>query len=1065
LPVSTITFSLSPRLRSDGLPTLAAAFLALCLAAVCALTAVSLLAGTLSRARWQEFAGIVLVAAVAQLFGVRNDRNQTFNTGVAFLMVGVVVLPPALLFPLILAQHLPEWVKARYPWYIQTFNIVNATLAALAASVTISAASGDAAHASPRYAAAAVAGCVVFVGCNHLLLAWMLRFARGLQVRESGLLGPHSLLVELVLVGLAPPLVALWSLSPAFVVLAAAPLVFAHRSFVVTSLRADRERAEALAGAERRYRMLVEQLPVATYILAPDSEVDYISPQIETILGFTPAEADANDEFWNERLHPEDRERIPALWREARSGNGHFRAEYRMLARDGGVVWVRDEAVVAHDEQSEPLYVQGYLADITEAKETEQAIVRLSHQNELLLGSAGEGIIGLDLDGRVTFANPAALRLTGYDADDLLGRDLHAAVHHTRADGSACAASDCRLTAVLRDGESRHLESELHWRKDGTSYPADCTTTPIREHGQPVGAVVVLRDTSERAQLEEQLRQSQKLEAVGQLAGGIAHDFNNLMTVIAGHSELALTRPHADDDGPLLEHVREISQAAQRASALTQQLLAFSRRQVLQPRLLDLNEVVAGARPLLARLIGEDLQLDVRQAPQLGSVRADRIQLEQVLMNLAVNARDAMPGGGSITLETGNVELSAADLQGHAHAHPGQFVMLAVTDSGCGIPAEIRERVFEPFFTTKEQGQGTGLGLATVYGIVAQSGGLVTVDSTVGTGTRFTLYLPRQAGEATPEQALTAAPTPTSSATSSATILIVEDEQLVRELTREMLELRGHHVLAAENGQQALELVRTTNEQIDILLTDVIMPGISGPQLAEQILDTHPHIEVIYTSGYSYDEVSRRGEIDEHLRFLPKPFTLNELSTAIAQAETSAATTPKQTLTAAPTPTSSTTTPEQTLTAAPTPTSSTTTPKQALTAAPTPTSSATSSSTILIVEDEQLVRELTREMLELRGHHVLAAENGQQALELAHTTNEQIDILLTDVSMPGIPGPQLAEQILDTHPHINVIYTSGYSYDEVSRRGETDQHLRFLPKPFTLNELSTAIAQAATSAA
>ncbi|MGC2448786.1 MAG: ATP-binding protein, partial [Candidatus Sulfotelmatobacter sp.] len=382
----------------------------------------------------------------------------------------------------------------------------------------------------------------------------------------------------------------------------------------------------------------------------------------------------------------------------------------------------------------------------------------------------------------------------------------------------------------------------------------------------------ITRDVTERIHLEEQLRNAQQLEAIGRLAGGIAHDFNNILSIIMGHGELLLAMGAVDDR--TRNGVEQMRRAADRAASLTQQLLAFSRKQVLQPRVLDLNDTVAGVQKMLARVIGEDIELVAKLSPDLSTVRADPGQVDQVLMNLAVNARDAMPRGGRITMETSNVEIKTEDAR-DLDLPPGRYVMLEVIDTGHGMEPDTLSHVFEPFFTTKPIGKGTGLGLATVYGIVKQSGGGIQVESDSKRGTGFRIYLPAVEGNGTPRSKQLLGD---SVEGGSETILIAEDEPDLRELTRIFLESYGYKVLEASNAYQALEKAETLKEPIHLLLTDVIMPGMSGRQLAEKILTKRPETRIVYMTGYTDDMVVEHKVLEPGVQLLQKPFTKLDLA-------------------------------------------------------------------------------------------------------------------------------------------------------------------------------------------
>jgi signal transduction histidine kinase len=384
-----------------------------------------------------------------------------------------------------------------------------------------------------------------------------------------------------------------------------------------------------------------------------------------------------------------------------------------------------------------------------------------------------------------------------------------------------------------------------------------------------------LREVEERAQrkqLEHQLRQAQKMEAIGRLAGGIAHDFNNMLTVINGYSEMLLQSLNSDD--PMHGNVEEIKQAGERAASLTRQLLSFSRKQVLDLKVLDLNTVAAGLETMLQRLIGEDIDLVTLLKPGLGRVKADQGQVGQVLMNLVVNARDAMPRGGKLTIETANVELDEAYARQHVDAQPGPYVLLAVSDTGCGMDEETQSRIFEPFFTTKEQGKGTGLGLPTVYGIVQQSGGHIWVHSEVGRGTTFKIYLPRVDSDVTTNEP---GAVNTKVLSGTETILLVEDEAEVRHLVRAILGKSGYVVLEANHSAEAVRICGGYNGKIHLMVTDVVMPGMSGRELAERVNFSRPTMKVLFVSGYTDDAIIRHGVLETGVAFLQKPFTPDAL--------------------------------------------------------------------------------------------------------------------------------------------------------------------------------------------
>jgi signal transduction histidine kinase/ActR/RegA family two-component response regulator len=404
--------------------------------------------------------------------------------------------------------------------------------------------------------------------------------------------------------------------------------------------------------------------------------------------------------------------------------------------------------------------------------------------------------------------------------------------------------------------------------KDGKRIAVEVNTKLILQDGVPVGVQGIARDVTKRKQLEEQLRQSQKMEAIGQLAGGVAHDFNNLLTAINGYSSLALQR--VEDGHPVKPYLEEVKKAGDRAANLTRQLLAFGRKQILQPVPLNLNAVVSDMNKMLRRLIGEDIELTAKLDPDLGRVMADPGQIEQVLVNLIVNARDAMPQGGNLIIETTNVEIDSGYVSGQVGVQTGSYVKLAVSDTGVGMDEETRNRIFEPFFTTKEKGKGTGLGLSTVYGIVKQSGGNIWVYSGAGKGTTFKVYLPRAKSIARVNKEKVEEATPRGG---SETVLLVEDEEVVRGLARRILEQAGYSVVEASKADEAIRFCEEHGNEVDLLLTDVVMPEMSGKELADRLKTQRPDLKMLFMSGYTDEAIVHHGVLDSSVEFIQKPFT------------------------------------------------------------------------------------------------------------------------------------------------------------------------------------------------
>jgi len=543
------------------------------------------------------------------------------------------------------------------------------------------------------------------------------------------------------------------------------------------------------------------------------------------------------------------------------------RLEMAALRADGSQ-FAAELTVTPISGGSQPIFT-GFIRDISEHK---LAQARLLEQ-ATLLDKAHDAILVKDLDDRVLYWNQGAERLYGWAADEALGRDLKELLYNTRSLELEQANS-----LATKTGE---WSGQLHQLgKDGQGIIVDSRWTLVRDaDGRPKSALVINTDVTEKKKIEMQFLHAQRMESVGTLAGGVAHDFNNLLTVILGYSEMLLSIHEADGSSDV-EFLQQIFKAAERASLLTRQLLAFSRKQVLEPRILDLNAVVADTEKMLRRLIGEDILVRAVLAPSLDCVSVDPGQIEQVLMNLAVNARDAMPQGGELTIETANVELDEDYARSHSEVQPGRYVMLAVSDSGCGMDNATKAQIFEPFFTTKELGKGTGLGLATVYGIVKQSGGHVWVCSELGQGTTFKIYLPvKQAAVRAGEPA----GVQQSALYGQETVLLVEDEDNVRALSRHALQTFGYMVLEARNPLEAVQLSEAHLGDIHLLVTDVIMPQLNGRRLAELLQPRRPAMKVLYVSGYTDDAIMRQGILHADVSFLQKPFTPLLLGTKVRE--------------------------------------------------------------------------------------------------------------------------------------------------------------------------------------
>jgi PAS domain S-box-containing protein len=634
----------------------------------------------------------------------------------------------------------------------------------------------------------------------------------------------------------------------------------------------ESERLRSAAEAsERRLRELVQSIDAIVWEAeAQTHHFTFVSRRAEQILGYPVEKWLTEPDFWEKHLHPLDREQAVAARREATAEGRDHSLEYRLLAADGRQVWLHDTTHVVLDEKGHPIHLRGVAFDSTKAKlaQAERALLITA------IEQSAEGVLITDAQGTIEYVNPAFSRVSGYSRSEALGKNPR-----ILKSGKQGEAYYKRLWTTIRGGEIWQDEI-TNRRRDGAFYHEQMTITPVRDQrGEITHFIAIKAEVTERKRLELQLRQAQKMEAVGRLAGGVAHDFNNMLTIISGYSGLLLEHPATIE--PLRGYVDEIRNASGRAASLTRQLLAFSRQQVLAPRVLDLNAVVSNIQKMLKRLIGEDIDLVTALGEGLWHIMADPGQLEQVLLNLAVNARDAMPQGGVVTIETTNVKMDTAAAQAHFPLKPGPYVLLTFSDTGIGMDAETQSRIFEPFFTTKETGKGTGLGLATVYGIVKQSGGYIWVYSDVGKGTTFKIYLPRTDVEL---EDSSPGGTRVESQRGTETLLLVEDEDSVRELVRNVLRENGYRVLEASRGPEALELSELFAGRIDLLVTDVVMPGMNGRELARRLASSRPQIKVLYISGYADYAVWYPGGLDTGGAILQKPFSPEALARKVREA-------------------------------------------------------------------------------------------------------------------------------------------------------------------------------------
>jgi len=764
----------------------------------------------------------------------------------------------------------------------------------------------------------------------------------------------------------------------------------------------ERKRAEAALQAQKEFaESLVLNSTVPTFVLDTGHRVIIWNSAMEALTGIKAAQVLGTCELW--KIFYDTKRPLLAdlvLSDDLDALSNYYTSHRRSQLISDGVQaegWYRDPADQLHyitisaapirDRQGTLVGALQVMEDITERKQEQDAHEKTRRQLQLILDAAGEGINGVDMDGRITFVNPAAAQMVGWTQEELLGKHQHSLMHHTRGDGTPFIEDECAMAAACYDGRAHQGSDELFWRKDGSGFYVEYNCSPIREDGKLTGAVVIFKDVTERRQaeeqlsklsqavmqspvsilitdlfgniefvnprfsqvsgyaaeevfgknprlfqggktspelyqnlwdtissgrvwtgelynkrkdgaahwehatispirngagaishymafmesiverkkLEEQLRQAQKMEAIGQLAGGVAHDFNNILTVIMGFGQLLQHSLPADD--PMLENMEQILDAADRATHLTKSLLAFSRKQVMLLQQTELNDLTRKHAKFLVRIIGEDVTLKTTFSQEPLLVMADSGQLEQVLMNLATNARDAMPGGGELSIKTESVQLDKEFHRQHGYGMPGRYALLTVTDTGTGMDAETQQKIFEPFFTTKLPGRGTGLGLSIVYGIVKQHGGYVTIFSQRNFGTTFSIYLPLIAEQAAQKEKAPAF----FPEGGTETVLVVEDDPPVGRLVESVLKRYGYKVILANSGDEALKLFESRCSEIDLALLDVIMPRMNGKQLYEQLRLRSPRLKVLFLSGYTADLIQDKGILMEGVDIIKKP--------------------------------------------------------------------------------------------------------------------------------------------------------------------------------------------------
>ncbi len=640
--------------------------------------------------------------------------------------------------------------------------------------------------------------------------------------------------------------------------------------------REEEEKVD-LSNSEMDYRALLEQIPGVTYITALDEIGSrlYISPQIEEMLGFPPSEWLTNPHLWFRQIYPDDRKRVLFEFYKSHSNGKPFRSEYRLIRRDGRIVWVRDEGKVVRDESNHPRFIQGFMVDITELMRTREAIQKSEEKFQTIFEGMKVGIALVNGDGKIMESNQTLQKMLGYRGEELYGKGLTELAHPEDAN------QDMDDYQELMAGKKTHYQLERRYlRKDGEILWGRLSVSlPYGTEELPSYTIHMIEDITGWKQLEMQFLRFQKMETVGQLAGGIAHDLNNLFTILNGYSQLSLLE--VKEDHPLRGNLEEIQKTTARAAQLTHHLLAMSRRQVLDMKVVDLNRLLESLETMLRRIIGEDIELILDLKSDLGKVKVDPGQTEQVILNLVVNARDAMPNGGKLLIQTSNIELDETYVRSHFDVTPGRYVLLSVTDTGCGMGPEVREKIFDPFFTTKEKGKGTGLGLSTVYGIVKQSGGHIWVYSERNHGTTFKIYLPSVGEEACH---LSRTEEVSDFPKGDETILLVEDEDALRSLAARILRDQGYRVLEAPNGGEAMKFARElARETIHLLVTDLVMPQMGGKELVEQFTLLHPESRILFISGYTDGVMVHHASLSPGTPFLQKPFSPMELAKKVRE--------------------------------------------------------------------------------------------------------------------------------------------------------------------------------------
>jgi PAS domain S-box-containing protein len=771
----------------------------------------------------------------------------------------------------------------------------------------------------------------------------------------------------------------------------------AERERLEEALRASEDRLSALTAAkieteetlragDQRYRALTAATAQLVWTTDIAREIIDVVPSWMTFTGQSADEAKGRG--WLQAIHPEDRERVEKVLQKALETRTPYKTEYRLRRHDGGyrVVAARWAPVVEDDGAVYELI--GTATDITEEKQAE--ILRRASEKKYrqIVEGAPEGIWIIDRDNRTTFANPRLAQMLGWSKEEMPGKSLFDFLDEESRQGAVENLACCQRGVAVQ------YDLKL-CNKDGHKLQTRASTVPLfDEAGKYFGALALIVDLTEQKLVEGQQQQAQKLQALGQLAGGVAHGLNNFLTVINGYSELLLG--NVPPSNPMHESVAQIKKAGEQALGLASALLAFSQGQILWARMVDLNEVVTEVENTLRGQVGEDIRLETVLSPSLGPVKADSDRLQQVLMHLATNARESMRSGGRLVIETENVDLDESYAAKHSGVKPGPFVHLTVSDSGVGMSAETLAHLFEPFFTTKAQGQGFGLSLATAYGIIRQSGGSIRVESELGKGSTVHLYLPRM-GESVPlpEKGKPAVTT----LRGAETVLVVEDQEEIRKLAQAVLKSYGYKVVVAANGWEALLYSERHAGPIHLMLTDVVMPGMTGQELADRLKPLRPEMEVLFMSGYIVNGMVQSETLHAGARFLAKPFSPEALATKVREV----------------------------------------------------LGPPRSAGKVLLIDDDAGIRSFLRMVLVSVGYEVLEADDVDQALK--QLNGEEADLILVDLEIPDPQGLERIRLLQKRQPNLKLIVMSGAFGDEFLRAAEQLGAQATLAKPIRADQL------------